>query len=453
MNAIPQQYGRLVSASLPCAAVTLRRFLAQAAGQPRYYWESSRDAIAFAGSGNAIELTGWGERRFQIIHEKAQELFAGSVYLNSQEPMAAPRLFGGFSFREDFIPDRTWWDFTPAHFVLPHYQLLQMGGKTWLTINANVPLDEAPDGIEGELYEALEAKIAELRSGEDEPVSQSVHPLEIDYPMPFSVWRDHINEATERMRQGVLKKVVLSRVAEVRFDQPVNVLGALDYLADAYPETYRFLFEPRPFHAFYGATPELLVGVEEDRVETMALAGSIRRGETAEADAVYAQALLDSAKDRYEHQLVVDEIRRRLEPLTMGLTVGETGVMRLSNIQHIHTPISARLREQSGVLPLVDALHPTPALGGEPREVAMALISEMEPVPRGWYAAPIGWIDQHLNGQFGVGIRSAVAQGRRVWMYAGAGIVAASEPEKEWDETALKFRPMLDALGIHERVN
>lgn len=450
---IPQHYGRLVSDSLPCPGVTLRQFLQQAQGQPRYYWESSRDVLAFAGSGTAIELVAWGEKRFETIHERARELFAGAVNFNTTELLAAPRLFGGFAFREDFVPDNTWWDFTPAHFVLPHYQLLSLNGQTWLTINANLPLDEDPTGIQAELREALQAKIAELRAGAGQgETAVRPQPVELDYPMDFATWRDKILSATARMKQGELNKVVLSRVAEVRFDRPVDVLAALEYLAGAYPETYRFLFEPRPSHAFYGATPELLVDVRGSELATMALAGSMRRGETAEADEANASALLASEKDRYEHQLVIDQMRGRLEPLTDELLIGETGIMRLSNILHIHTPISGRLKGQGGVLPLVRALHPTPALGGDPRELAMAIIREMEPVPRGWYAAPIGWIDQNMDGQFGVAIRSAVAQDRRVWMYAGAGIVAASDPEKEWDETALKFRPMLDALHIRDTV-
>lgn len=102
-----------------------------------------------------------------------------------------------------------------------------------------------------------------------------------------------------------------------------------------------------------------------------------------------------------------------------------------------------------GILPIIEALHPTPALGGDPQDVAMRLIGELEPVPRGWFAAPIGWIDGALNGQFAVAIRSAVTQHDRAWLYAGAGIVAQSDPRQEWDETALKFRPMLGALEIH----
>jgi menaquinone-specific isochorismate synthase len=421
-ESIAYHYGRLVSDSLPCPDVTLIDFLAQSTGQARFYWENSRDAVAFAGAGKAIALIGWRDNRFETIRHHAAELFAGAINFNPAEPLAAPRLFGGFAFHPDFVPDNTWADFTPAHFVLPHYQLLSINGETWLTINANVPYGENP---------------LELR--------------DLRYPMPYTTWESTIHDATERMKNGDLNKVVLSRVAEAQFARRVDVLAPLQYLAGAYPETYRFLFEARPYHAFYGATPEILVSVAGDQVETMALAGSIQRGATPAEDDTFADALLHSEKDRYEHQLVIDKIRDRLTPLTTDLTIGETEIMRLSNIQHIHTAINGRLKTNDGVLPLVEALHPTPALGGDPREVALSLISDYEPVPRGWYAAPIGWIDGDMDGQFGVAIRSAVAEDRRVWMYAGAGIVAASDPRKEWDETGLKFRPMLNALGIDTR--
>lgn len=451
-TSLSARYGRLVSDSLPCSGVSWDHFLKHAEGQPRYYWESSRDAIAFAGSGSAIELTAWGDKRFATIHEQAREVFANAVHLNPAEPLAAPRLFGGFAFRNDFMPDNTWWDFAPAHLVLPHYQLLSAHGETWLTINTNLPFEEDPASIRDAIRAALEAKIAALQS--DSTTKTELHPqaLHVDYPMSYDVWRDKILEATERMNRGDLKKVVLARVAEVRFDRRVDVVAALRYLAEAYPDTYRFMFEARPFHAFYGATPELLVQINAGTVETMALAGSIRRGTTPEADNAYAEELLESEKDRYEHQLVINQIQERLTPLTASLSIGETGILRLSNIQHIHTPIKGTLKTQSGILPVVEALHPTPALGGEPRELAMNMIREMEPVPRGWYAGPVGWMDQNMNGQFGVGIRSAVAQDKRVWMYAGAGIVAASDPQKEWEETAIKFRPMLDALHIRDAV-
>jgi menaquinone-specific isochorismate synthase len=114
----------------------------------------------------------------------------------------------------------------------------------------------------------------------------------------------------------------------------------------------------------------------------------------------------------------------------------------------LYTPIHGRLRQPAGILPIAEILHPTPALGGTPRHLAMQFISEVEPVPRGWYAAPVGCIDHNLDGAFAVAIRSAIVQDRRVWLHAGAGIVADSDPQKEWEETALKFRPMLNALKM-----
>jgi menaquinone-specific isochorismate synthase len=224
--------------------------------------------------------------------------------------------------------------------------------------------------------------------------------------------------------------------------------GALAYLNEQYNDCYRFLFEPRPFHAFFGATPELLAKVEGQILTSMALAGSIRRSADPLEDASLGQQLLNSAKDRHEHELVVYSILERLAPLTDKLEIApQPGVYKLNNIQHLSTPVRARLLNADGILPIAELLHPTPAMGGTPRRLAMKVIRDAEPVTRGWYAAPVGWIDVNLDGAFAVAIRSAVAQERRAWLYAGAGIVADSEPEKEWEETGLKFRPMLEALA------
>lgn len=447
-------YGRLVSYSLPCPDVTMADFLAQAHGQPRFYWDSFQDGVTFAGLGTAIELTSWSGNRYDNIQHQAQQIFDGAILLNPDAPTwTTPRLFGGFAFLDDFTPDHIWWGFAPAYFVLPHYQLVRLQGETWLTINANIPLDESLDGLDDELALALNTKIQELQeytASIMETVKQAIDKL--SYPMSYDTWAGHVNAATSRMSEGKLNKVVLSRIAEVSFKQAVNIDSALDYLASHYQDTYRFLFEPRSAHAFYGATPELLVQTQGKHLKTMALAGSIGRGATPEEDQQFGQILMDSEKDRYEHQVVIDRIQDHLTPLTAELHIDSTRIMTLSNIQHIHTPITGTLKSDDGVLSVLRDLHPTPALGGDPQAEALKFMTEIETVPRGWYGAPIGWIDYKLDGQFSVAIRSAVTQDRRVWMYAGAGIVEASDPLKEWQEIALKFRPMLNALGIDETV-
>ncbi len=448
-SALQQRYGQLLSYSVPCTGISFAGFLQHADGQERYYWENQNDHIAFAGSGTAVELTAWGDDRYQKISSQIKDLFTDASIIGSDNPLTAPRLFGGFSFRSDFTPDNTWSIYAPAYFVLPHYQLVSIHGEMWLTINTQIPLDENPDELVDDLKIALEKKIAQLKAGEWNVINLRQSALaSVNYPMTYDMWDEMISSATQRIRDGELNKVVLSRVAELQFEGRVNMLPILRHLADHYAQCYRFLFEPRPHYAFYGASPEILASVHGDQIETMGLAGSIGRGDSPEWDQALSDELLHSKKDRHEHQIVIDKIRDRLEPLTTSLDIPEMGLLKLSNIQHIYTPIVGTLKEQNGVLSVLEQLHPTPALGGDPRDIAMSMISELEPITRGWYGAPVGWIDSNLDGQFSVAIRSAVAQESRVWVYSGAGIVGDSVPQKEWDETALKFRPMLNAHGV-----
>lgn len=458
----------IVSYSLPCPDLTIEQFLRAAQGMERFAWQHN-DEI-YAGFGLAVEFTAWGEDRFQTIRAKAADLFRDVTLLSDDECAARPRLFGGFSFCSDFITENTWAAFAPAYFVLPHFQFTQIGGDRWLTIN--VQLGDGDDLDAADIRAALEARHDELLNrqdvkfakkngvfsplpevGEGQGVGSKNDLAQINYPMPFDTWAYLITDATDREQAGELQKVVLSRVCELRFAEAVDVDSALDYLRAKYAGCYIFLFEPSPHLAFYGATPELLVRVAGRDLETMALAGSIKRGHTAAEDNELAQELLYDPKNRQEHGYVADALRQRLTPLTDELNIPDAPeILRLSNIQHLYTPVRGRLKSASGVLPLVEALHPTPAMGGVPQAEAMDFIASAEPVPRGWYASPVGWLDANLDGAFSVAIRSAISQNERVWLYAGAGIVADSEPQKEWDETALKFKPMLGALGVETHV-
>ncbi len=452
---MPAENGRLLSVSMPAPGVDTAVFLQQALGQERFFWSAANGGLTLAGFGIAADLFAWGRERFTQIQRQARELFANAVIHDEEQPLAGPRLFGGFAFSNDFTPDNTWSIHYPAQFILPHYQLSQQNGESWLTLNAILPEDESPETILPELQAALAARLEFLTQrrggaeGESLDARSKTRPERINYPMTYEDWQKMIRQATKTMRGGPLNKVVLSRVCEIRYGQKVDVDGALAYLNDTYPDCYRFLFEPRPFHAFYGATPELIVGVNGRSLQTMGLAGSIGRGKTPAKDEALAQELLNSAKNQHEHALVVESIRRRLAPLTSELTIPkQPSILQLGYIQHLFTPIHATLKQADGVLPILQTLHPTPALGGQPRELAMPFISQAEPVPRGWYGAPVGWLDHNLDGAFSVAIRSAISQDRRVWLYAGAGIVADSDPQAEWEETALKFRPMLNALGM-----
>ncbi|MDE0143538.1 MAG: isochorismate synthase [Caldilineaceae bacterium] len=460
-----QRHGRLVSASRPVADLPFERFLQAASGQERFFWRDGRQGITFAGSGVAAHLIGYGRVRFAAIQRQAKEIFAYAETRPShrfgQAPrpeLALPRLFGGFAFREDFLPDMTWTGFHPGHFILPHYQFVEQDGLGWLTMNALLPPEDDAAATFPLLEEALDAQAALLARGEFEAEGREVEGrpqeadgkqggLAIDYPLGYDDWVKLIENALLSFDATPLEKVVLSRIAQLRAPQPLIIRQMLSHLCADYPDCFSFLFEPQPGHAFLGATPELLARVQGVELETMALAGSIERGATADEDAELAAALLASTKDRHEHALVVNALRVILQPLCRQLNVAsEPTVLALSNIQHLYTPVKARLHRPEGVLPLVEALHPTPAMGGTPRELGMAFIRENEPTLRGWYAAPVGWIDSNMEGAFAAAIRSAVVQKERAWAYAGAGIVPGSVPLAEWEETNWKFQPVIRSV-------
>ena len=452
---------RLVSLYAPASGHSAAAFVRAARGVERFYWAEPGDGLVLAGAGVAAHLIAApvlpddaAERRpaqrFDEIEAQARALFAGALLQPAATAsadaaaLARPRLFGGFAFQDDFVPDNTWADFSPAEFVLPHYQFAQRGSAAYLTINALVgPDEDLTDALRG-LAEALNARLAAAPAALPAPLGRAT----LRYPMTRAMWDEMIDRATAAIRAGALDKVVLARVCEARLDATIDAAASLAYLDTHYGDSYRFLFEPRPHHAFLGATPELLVSITGRAVTTMALAGSAARGQTPDEDETLAAALLASAKDRHEHELVVAAVRAHLAEAADELTTPSAPVvLRLRNIQHLLTPIAGRLRQPGdGALQLARRLHPTPAMGGVPPERALAFLRHAEPVPRGWYAAPIGWIDSALDGVFAVGIRSAITQHDRAWLYAGAGIVASSSPEREWAETALKFRPMLGAL-------
>ncbi len=442
--------GRILSVNLPCPDVDLRAFLNFSRGAPRFALEQPCGGSAQAGAGITAELVAWGDR-FNSIEGQARALFE-SALIDGEGPAGChPRLFGGFAFQDDFLPDNTWTIWSPAWFVLPHYQFTLIDGDSWLSLNVQVPADENVNETLWDLRRALWDRCHALQIVARQLNGRRQERLQtLEYPMTRSTWDDMISTANSRIGAGELQKVVLSRVAEARFDRAPDTGLALEQLRRSYGNCWRFLLEPRAGHAFFGATPELLADVQGRQMKSMALAGSSARGVSRDADEALARQMMADSKERHEHSLVAKTMRSRLS--TMGETEAPDvpEVLKLANIQHLLTPLDCRLHRSGLTLSLVKLLHPSPALGGTPRQPALQLISELEPVPRGWYAGPVGCLDMQLDGTFVVAIRSAICQERRMWLYAGVGIVAGSVAQREWEESELKFRPVLAAMEMQE---
>ncbi|MHC3438321.1 isochorismate synthase [Natrialbaceae archaeon A-gly3] len=402
---------------------------------PRVLW-TSPDGLEVAGCGAVRQISATGGDRFETVRETATERLAG---LSHDGPDASrPRAFGGLSFHACHEPSGTWKGFEAAAFVVPEVQVTRTDEGTWLT---------GVGESEAEATETLERVHGRL-SGQS-ATDGSAEPPGIEATREATGrerWIDGVENARERIARGDIEKVVLAEALTADLEEPLDLAATVGRLGERYPNCYRFAVDPGAGKTFFGAPPERLVALRGRQVLTEALAGSIERGETPEDDDTLFERMAGSEKYQHEHGLVAQVIRDQLEPLSNAVSVGEQTVRRLATIQHLLTPIEATLDADRHVLEVVEALHPTPAVGGVPLEGALETIRETERFERGWYAAPIGWFDADGDGEFAVGIRSGVASGESVTLFAGNGIVADSDPDTEWEEVNLKFRPILDEL-------
>lgn len=419
----------LTCIALPVGGVAAPAIIAAWRSAPMVAWHGDTQ---YVGVGVARELRGTGPDRFaQVIAAAKQIEISQSVGLRGW----VPKLFGGAAFAVGAADEVPWTGFGDAWFALPRWTITQHHGGGWLVLT----VDAREAQLDGRWHDELAAfrmAIANGFAARPQPALTKIDPGDT------AGFKAYVAAITEAIARGECSKVVAARHAVVTLAgeaRPADLFGELD---SRHPDTYaRLLVRPPNSGTFVGATPERLVRVDGDRVSCDGLAGTIARGEGAEA------ALLGSAKDRNEHRIVVEAITAALGRFGEVSAADVPGIKTLRHVLHLHTPITAKLRERHHVLELVDVLHPTPAMGGMPPKAARDWILSRE-APRGWYSAPVGWFDLEGNGEFAVAIRSGVIDGEHAYLYAGSGIVAGSDPDRELAETDVKLRPMLGALGV-----
>jgi len=411
----------------------------------RFFWSNPGAEYAIAGVDAAWTLVVTGGGRFADATAAWSALCADALIDDPfGVPGAGPLLMGGFSF-DPLRPATPLWEGYPdGLLVLPRYVLTSADGAAWLTLNAVIEPDstfyaEAElvsriyDLFDGDPLAAMLAPAGRIRRSED--------------VMPAEQWQAIVGQVEQNLRRGELGKVVLARQVHVEGQDLFDPAVVLARLRADYADCFIFAVA-RSDRCFLGASPERLVRLRDGAVRATCLAGSIARGATPEQDQRLGAELMASAKDRAEHEFVVRAICDALADVCgEQLSAGPLSLMKLRNVQHLFTPIVGRVAGGRGILDLVARLHPTPAMGGVPREPALEIIRRFEDMARGWYAAPVGWMDARGEGEFAVAIRSALLHGAEASLFAGCGIVAGSDPDREYAESCLKLRPMLAALG------
>jgi isochorismate synthase len=338
--------------------------------------------------------------------------------------------------------------------VIPRRATLRDSSGTWALDLPGpvVPGSDDPDtgsdqpDTGSDRADAIEAPSSRRWAGRSAP-HEPFRDLQLVEHPSASVYAGLVEAARGRIRAGALDKVVLARTLSVDAGRVLDPKQLLWRLRAVESDGYAYA-APTPRGALVGASPELLAQVVGRSVSLNPLAGSATRHGDPVADRAAGEALLRSEKDRHEHEVVVRSVATALEPLCEALVHAPAPVLHpTANVWHLSTPFSGTLRgDVPGVLAVVAALQPTPAVGGHPASAAMATLRELEPFDRGSYAGPVGWVNGDGDGTWAVALRCAELSGESARLFAGAGIVAESEPASEVEETERKFRAFLDAL-------
>jgi salicylate biosynthesis isochorismate synthase/menaquinone-specific isochorismate synthase len=383
------------------------------------------DLVA-AKSGVALEDAGGKVVDFEAGPDRLAA--ASRLWRRVCESLGSPIAVGGFAYRPDREPGGPWSGFPALLLRVPELAVTRVRGRTYATA-------ASPDA---------EALLELTATGLRAPAARKLEVTPVRNPM---AWTAAVGSAASRLRAGDAAKVVLAREVLARGDGVVSAAMVARSLRAAYPSCFIYLITGADGTAFAGASPELLVRRSGGRAFSQPMAGSVARGATDAEDERLARQLEDSAKDKVEHRIVSDFVVEALRPFAKAVTARAPEVVRFTNIQHLATSVSAELLDPpADALELAAALHPTPAVGGWPRDAADALIDKLEGMERGWYAGAVGWIDARGDGEFAVALRCGLLWEDGARLYAGVGVMPDSDPALELEETELKFKALLTAL-------
>jgi salicylate biosynthesis isochorismate synthase/menaquinone-specific isochorismate synthase len=427
--------------------------------EPRAGWwtayaQPAHDDFMLVTFDSARRIRATGADRFDRLAEEAasalEAAFTDDLYEDPEAPRGSGLVWtGGFAFLDAESYGDSWREFCSSQFSLPRASIVRRRGEdpqARLTLNVDVEPGASTAGLLAEVEELVDAMKLDrvLTAGEPKPASDDS--CVVTSVASAEHYERAVAEGAAEIKAGKYEKIVLAREVALRREREIDPFAAFRELASRFPECTTFAISEFET-TFIGASPELLVRREGRRAATMALAGSTRRGADPATDEHLGEQLLASEKNRVEHEIVVRRIERVLGRYSAWIAAArEPEIVKVKNIQHLATPIRAQLTEPRPVIELAGALHPTPAVGGEPWEKVKARIPTLEGFDRGWYAGAIGWMDQFEDGEFHVALRSALIDGKQARLFAGCGIVGDSDPAAELAETETKLEALLPVL-------
>ncbi len=392
-----------------------------------YFRERSNNEIEIAGSGELISIK-------EDSSVDKDELFL-SIERQLEELPKTVRFYGGVSFFNQ-IKEENWEPFGNIHFFVPKIELIHSRNKYTFAINI-LSDNFVRSDIESEFDLIIHSQDI-LNNSRKEIKNISGNP-------DYEGWVKNINLYLDKIDEGIISKIVASRCMKISFAEKMNPWGILKSLREHSEKCTVFLFNFDKEFFFLGATPEMLFERSGKNLKTEAVAGTRPADPDRSISEKFAKELLNSDKENREHNNVVSFIKKKLDPLCNSIAVSEKKSLKLSTLQHIYTKIECVLKNGIGDRDILFSLMPTPAVSGNPMEIAMKILKDTESYDRGWYSGAVGFVSKDKTSLW-VSIRSGLIKGKDINLYSGAGIVSGSDPEKEWQESELKLKKFKEVI-------
>lgn len=416
-----------------------------------FYWEKPDEEYVIVGIDSLFDVNNYGIKRTEES-KKQIEKWITNYYNNfdSTESKSIPLFMGVMKFSpEGDFENSIWNDYADSDWFIPKVILLRKNQQ--VSLIHNFIFENQPDEELIELIKQHEDIIDELKIDYFNGVKETVEESNLFSEDEKNKWTNQVNSALNRIAAGSYKKIVLSRKVKLKLSNQPDISEKIKNLANNYPRCYIFAYGKNE-SLFFGASPEKLAKISDGWVEADALAGSTPRGANKIEDEKLANELLQSKKNLHEQNAVVDFITNSFSGFSDEIIYDSEPIIRkLSNIQHLWTPIKAKLKPGNSIFSILKEIHPTPAICGVPWSGALDFIRATEGYNRGLYAGIIGWFNFEEQGEFAVSIRSALLKNNDLYAFAGCGIVEGSDPDLEFEETELKLKPIL-SMFPHEKI-
>jgi len=429
---------KMVRLEVPITMPNSLNWLNQQNHPIKTYWSDREGSLEMAGIGIADIITSEEQAEYVQIFSKIEKTLSSSP--------GNLRYYGGLCFSSWPIRDQSWQGFGTLRFIIPRFEIITLGGQSFFACNFIIDADKAYNTQRDLLLQELEQITFDL--WENPGILPDLNTRE-DVP-DRSSWDQILKSVLASISQGKLKKIVLARKSILTFTEPLNSWVLLQHLKSVNFKSFHFCFQPAIGHAFIGSTPERLYHRQEREIEIEVLAGTRPRGLSTEADYKLGNELRLSAKELREHEFVLQDLKHSLTQLCSAIEMQEEyRLLKLAHIQHLFSRFQGKLMANVSDPQIISALHPTPSVGGYPIEPSLQEIKIQEPFDRGWYAGLVGWVGNKAS-EFAVAIRSGLIEKNKLSLFSGAGIVAGSTFQAEWEEIEHKINPFLRIFHIHD---